>query len=164
MPSNCDSPFPARGQSRRNGDAQQPVAAQLGARGAPKTVIIWLCVDELFRTDGTVSYIADVRDVPELRKIGPMISRLRVHHQSDAAPADFRAQVGLMWSVTGQIWSTPVVIYAAQAGSGQWIGSWYSTDANFGLNLRASIDVSNVAANPPVSGRLTIALEVELKS
>ena len=130
----------------------------------PKTLVIWLCVDELFRTDGTTTYLVDVRDVAELRKLGPMINRMRVHHQSDAAPADFRVQVSLAWSVTGQIWSSPVVIYAGQANSGQWIGAWYNTDANFGLNIRPSIDVSNVAANPPVSGRLSIAVEVELKS
>ena len=40
------------------------VEIQYGPNGKPKAMLIWLCVDELFRTDGTTTYIPDVRDVP----------------------------------------------------------------------------------------------------
>ena len=135
-----------------------------GLHGAPKTIIVWVCVDELFRSDGSTTYIADVRDVPEVRKLGPMINRLRVHHQTENGTSDFRVQVSCAWSMTGLIWASPTVVYAGQAGNGQWIGTWTNTDTFLGLNLRFSVDVSNVAQNPPVSGRVTIALEIELKS
>ena len=139
------------------------VEIQYGPRGRPKTMLVWLCVDELFRTDGTTTYIADVRDVPEIRKLGPSINRMRIWHQAEGAGADFRMQASLAWSISGLIWSTPAVIYAGQAGNGQWGGAWTNTDTSFGPNIRVSIDVNNLNAGNPQSGRLTVALEIELK-
>lgn len=141
----------------------QKVEIQYGPNGKPKAMLIWLCVDELFRTDGTTTYIPDVRDVPELRKLGPMIGKMRIWHQAEGAGADFRMQATISWSITGLIWSTPTVIYAGQAGNGQWPGAWFNIDSNFGPNIRISLDVSNANAGNPQVGRLTVALEVELK-
>ena len=93
-----------------------------------------------------------------------MINRLRVHYEAESAGANFKGRMTMAWSVSGRIWSTPVEILAPQTGPLQVIGAWYTTDGNFGLNLRAAVEVANAAGAALESGRLTIAIEVELKS
>lgn len=69
-----------------------------------------------------------------------------------------------MWSVSGRVWSTPVQIFGPQAGVGQVIGAWYSTDANFGLQMQYVIEASNMAGTAIENGRIIAFLEIELKS
>jgi hypothetical protein len=136
-------------------------------RGAlPKVLLVVLCQDELFRTDGTGTWLPTVYEPAELRTLGPMIKQLRVHYVAEAATSsNFRARVTLAWSVLARSWSTPDPILATTAGTQTGtIGSWYTTDGNFGLFLRGSVEVSNASGAALESARLTVILEIELKS
>lgn len=71
----------------------------------------------------------------------------------------------MSWSVLGRSWDTPVDILSNQAGSTTGvIGNWYTTDAKFGLLTRFFVEVSNVSGTAIESGRITVILEIELKS
>lgn len=149
-------------------DASTPRARSYNkASGSmPKVLVIPLCVDLLVRTDGTSTPVANPMDAPQLRNLGPMIQQLRVHYVAESASsANFRAQVSLQWSVLGRTWSTPVQpqtnLVGNQTGA---ISGWYTNDANFGLLMRASVDASNVSGAATESARVTVILEIELKS
>jgi hypothetical protein len=137
----------------------------LGARGAPKVLIIPLAIRQVMTTAASTSTnVYHLVDDPQLRAVGPMTYRMRVHWFAEWCTTNFQGKVSMQFSVTGQTWSTPVTLLSAQTGDGQVIGAWYSTDANFGLNLQVSIDVANSSGTAIENGRVTAYLEVELKS
>lgn len=133
--------------------------------GLPKIIVVALCEDKLYRTDGTTTYIADIIDVAQIRALGPMIAQMRVHYVCESATTNFRAKVTSSWSVIGRTWSTPVDLNTAVVGDHTGsIGSWYVTDSAFGLLMRYAIAVSNNSGDAIESGRLSVFLEIELKS
>lgn len=93
-----------------------------------------------------------------------MIEKLRIHWQGEDFTADFLAKVFLRWSVTGQEWSDPVYLLPEQDSSGQSISTYYTNDANFGLQLRIGIAVANGTAGNVQVGKITAYLEIVLKS
>lgn len=84
-----------------------------------------------------------------------MINRLRVHYEAESAGTNFKGRMTMAWSVSGRVYSTPAEILAPQTGLLQVIGAWYTTVANFGLNLRGA-RVAHVVA------RLHRRLQLEL--
>lgn len=136
------------------------------AAGMPRSLVVTLCMDELYKTAGDDDpTVAELYDIPELRHIGPMMKQIRVHYVCEGATANFRAKVSMSWSVLGRTWDTPVEIMANVTGSNTGtIGSWYTTDSEFGLLTRFFIEVSNSTGTAIESGRITVILEIDLKS
>ncbi len=132
---------------------------------APKSILVTLCSEETFRTNGTQTRTVTLYDLPQVRRLGPLINRIRVHWLVEGASgANFQGGVTLAWSVAGRTWSNPVDLLALTANNAELIGAWYTTDGNFGLNMRYSIDVANLAGSVQEFGRVTCVLEIELKS
>lgn len=136
-----------------------------GGAAFPKVVVVPLCIDELFRTSGTTTFVETVCDLPELAEAGPMIKQVRVHWVCEPATANFSGKVQLQWSALRRVWSDPVDLISAQTGiKAQTIGAWYPTDSSFGLNLQVTIAVANSSGTAVESGRLSAFLEIEFKS
>jgi hypothetical protein len=152
---------------------QATVAGQMSSRsfsagsGMPKVLTVVLCEDMLYRTDGSDSvFTLDVYDLPEIRELGPMVHQIRVHYECEGATTHFQCQVTTAWSVRGRTWSSPSTLLPAQTGTqtGQ-IGNWFTTDSAFGLLMRYAIEVKNSTGFSTIeSGRVTVVLEIELKS
>ena len=86
--------------------------------GMPRTIVIALCMDELYKTAGDDDpTVAELYDIPELRHIGPMMKQIRVHYVCEGATANFRAKVTMSWSVLGRTWDAPVEIMANVTGT-----------------------------------------------
>lgn len=136
-----------------------------GSTGMPKSIIRVICQDELYKSDGTMTYVQDIYDIPELRELGPMISRIRVHYVCEGATTNFTAKVTLMWSVLGKTWSTSADILTAQTGNNTGtISSAMTTTTQFGILMRYAVEVKNSTGAAIESGRVTAILEIELKS
>lgn len=132
-----------------------------------KSILIPLCIDKKYITSGTTTFADDVYDVPQLRNIGPMISKIRAHVNVEDATGtnNFKVRVNLAWSILGRVWSTPTDILASQVGNTtSTISGWLSDDTKFGLQLRAAVGVCNVSAGGSETARVSVILEVELKS
>ena len=130
----------------------------------PKVIVIMLCQDLLLKTDGTATYVDQLLESEELATLGPMIKQIRVHLTTENATANFRVKVNLAWSMLGRTWNGPYDLITPATGNVQLIGAWYTDDTKFGLNLRSAVTVSNAAGVAIESGRVSVALEVELKS
>lgn len=62
-------------------------------------------------------------------------------------------------------WSTPVEIFAPLTGPQTGtIGTWYTDDEKFGPLLRFAVEAANASGTAIESARLTVLLQVELKS
>ncbi len=148
----------SRDATRRRGYAR-------GGGGMPKVIMVPVCLDELYRTDGTTNYLLDIKDLAELRELGPAIAKIRAIWVAEGATANLKGRVTMAWSAIGRTWSTPVEILAPLTGPQTGtIGAWYNDDANFGPLLRFAIEVCNAVGTAQESGRLTVMLQVELKS
>lgn len=133
--------------------------------GGPKVLLIQLMNEELVRTDGTTALAGKIFDHPQLRALGPQISRMRAWWHAEGAAATFTGQVLLSWSVTGRGYTAPVDITSGGvAGGTQTPTPWYSNDANFGPFLRVQVSWANTGAGAALTATLTVWLEVELKS
>lgn len=102
----------SRGRTTRMGRGRSDVS---------KVITIVLAVEDLVRTDGTQTYVGQIAENEQFRHLGPLIYRMRVHWESENATTNFRGKVTMAWSVSGKVWSTPVDLHAAVAGSGQSI-------------------------------------------
>lgn len=132
----------------------------------PKVITIALCQDQLMKTDGqNANWLADIYDLPEIRALGPMIKQIRVHFVAEAATTNFSAKVTTAWSVLGKTWSAAVDLLAEQTGTITGvISSAYTTDSAFGLLMRYAIETKNSSGTAIESARVTVVLEIELKS
>lgn len=131
----------------------------------PKVVLYTLCTDRMFKSSGSTLYADDVLDAPGLATLGPMIKQMRVHINVESSTTNFRYKVNFSWSMLGRVWSMPDDLTTAITGdTTSTIGSWYTDDTNFGLNLRLALAISNSTGTAIESGRVSIVLEVELKS
>lgn len=154
--------------SRSRPDAARRAFRSGGNAAYPKALVVALCVDETFRTDGTQVFLASVLDLPELEASGPMIKQLRVHWVCDPASTNFSGKVQMQWSAMKRSWSTAVDLITAQTGvKTQVMGAWYTAeehDEDFGLHLQFLISVANSAGSAQESGRVSAFLEIEFKS
>ncbi len=163
MPMASDNSFDRTLNASR--DATRRRCFSRGGSGMPKVIMVPVCLDDLYRTDGTTTYLLDIKDIPELRELGPAIAKIRAIWVAEGATSNFRGRVTMAWSALGRTWSTPVEIFAPLTGPQTGtIGAWYTDDANFGPLLRFAIEVSNAAGAAQESGRLSVMLQVELKS
>jgi len=141
--------------------------ARTGQGGMPKVVTVVLCEDELYKSDGSNTvWVSDIYDLPQVRALGPMIKQIRAFYVCEGATANFQARLTTQWSVLGKSWSTPVgEILPGQTGDKAGIVSAAFTDADkFGLLMRYGIEVKNSSGTAIESGRVTVILEIELKS
>ncbi len=133
--------------------------------GMSKVVTMVLCQDELYKSDGTATYVVDIFDLPQIRELGPMISQIRVHYVCEGGTTNFAARVTTYWSVMGRTWSSAVELLSAQVSTNTGtISAPYNTPAAFGLLMRYAIEVKTNSGAVVESGRLTVVLEIELKS
>lgn len=133
--------------------------------GMAKIIMRVLCQDELYKTDGTTTYLQDIFDVDELRELGPMIEQIRVHYVCEGASANFVAKVTLMWSVLGKTWSTSADILTAQTSTNTGtISSAMVTTTQFGVLMRYAVEIKNASGAAIETGRVTAILEIQLKS
>ncbi len=133
--------------------------------GTAKIITVVLCQDEVYKTDGTTTYLVDLFDVPTVREYGPLISQLRVHYACEGGTTNFVARVTSAWSLLGRSWSSPTVILGDQQGTQTGVISAYlATPGAFGILMRYAVEVKNFTGAATESGRVTIILEIELKS
>lgn len=136
-----------------------------GKGGMPKVITAQLCLDELFRTDGTATPLATLFDIPEIREYGPMINQLRVYYVCEGATTNFQCRVTSAWSILGRSFSAVTVILANQAGIQTGVlGTYVTTSSAFGPIMRYAVEVSNSTGAAIESGRVTVFIEIELKS
>lgn len=163
------------GSASASGGLQSTVPSTTGSRafartgqgGMPQVITVVLCEDELYKSDGSnTTWVSDIYDLPQVRTLGPMIKQIRAHYVCEGATANFQARVTTQWSVLGKSWSTPVgEILPGQTGDKAGIISTAFTDADkFGLLMRYAIEVKNSSGSAIESGRVTVILEIELKS
>lgn len=133
--------------------------------GMAKIIMYVLCQDELYKTDGTTTYLQDIYDIDELRELGPMIEQIRVHYVCEGASTNFVAKVTLMWSVLGKTWSTSADILTAQTSTNTGTISFaMTTTTQFGVLMRYAVEIKNASGALTESGRVTAILEIQLKS
>lgn len=131
----------------------------------PKIIMYVLCQDELYKTDGTTTYLQDIYDIDELRELGPMIEQIRVHYVCESGSTNFMAKVTLMWSVLGKTWSTSADILTGQTGTNTGtISSAMTTTTQFGVLMRYAVEIKNSTGAAIETGRVTAILEIQLKS
>lgn len=136
-----------------------------GKGGLPKVLTVVLCQDQLYKSDGTSTYVVDMFDLPELRELGPMISQIRVHYVCEAGTTNFAARVTSYWSVLGRTWSSASELLSAQTTTNTGtISAAFTTAAAFGLLMKYGIEVKTGSGALVECGRLTVVLEIELKS
>ncbi|MBM4368623.1 MAG: hypothetical protein FJ102_20590 [Deltaproteobacteria bacterium] len=163
MPIATDNSFDRALNASR--DATRRRSFSRGGSGMPKVIMVPVCLEDLYRSDGTVNYLVDLKDIAELRELGPAIAKIRAIWVAEGATANFKGRVTMAWSALGRTWSTPVEIFAPLTGPQTGtIGAWYSDDANFGPLLRFAIEVCNASGAAQESARLSVMLQVELKS
>ena len=135
------------------------------AGGMSKIITRVLCQDELYKTDGTTTFLQDIFDIDELRELGPLIEQIRVHYVCEAGTTNFVAKVTLMWSVLGKTWSTSADILTAQTGTNTGtISAAMVTTTQFGILMRYAVEIKNSTGAAIESGRVTAILEIQLKS
>ena len=152
----------SNGNNRSGGG--DPRVRVLSVGGVPRVVLVMLCDDQLFRTAADGTSVPTVFDIPEVRSLGALTKQVRVHYVCEGASTNFRAKVGMSWSVLGKSWDTPVEILANQTGTTTGVMSdWYGTSTEIGLLLRFQIEPSNASGAAIESGRVTVIVEIELK-
>ena len=130
-----------------------------------KIIMRVLCQDELYKTDGTGTFLQDIYDIDDLRELGPMIEQIRVHYVCEGGSTNFVAKVTLMWSVLGKVWSTSADILTAQTGTNTGtISSAMTVTTQFGVLMRYAVEVKNSTGAAIENGRVTTILEIQLKS
>ena len=63
--------------------------------GMSKVITMVLCQDELYKSDGTATWVVDIFDLAQIRELGPMISQIRVKTNSGAVVESGRLTVVL---------------------------------------------------------------------
>ena len=129
-----------------------------------KVILIPLLIEELLQTKGDANNVKRYVDVGPVSRLGPMIEKMRVHWEGTDFTANFVGEVDTEWSVSGQTWSPNFQLLGNQTSDGQTIGAYYTTDTNFGLNLRFTVECRNATGTAVEAGIVTAWLEVVLKS
>jgi len=135
----------------------------------PKKVLLTtLCEKRTFATIGQVSPNSVIAwlDIGPIERMGPMVEKFRVHWAGEGFTNYFQARVIMQWSTTGEIWNPApeAQLIAYQNADGEVIGSYYTTDSNFGLRLRMGMECENESGSLVESGSITAVLETVLKS
>lgn len=157
-----DSFDPTTGKSTTS-STQSYYGSKSGAM--PKVILYTLCTDRMFKSSGSALYADDVLEAQGLSTLGPMIKQMRVHINVENSTTNFRYKVNFSWSMLGRVWATPSDLTTAITGdTTSTIGSCYTDDTKFGLNLRFALAISNSSGTAIESGRVSVVLEVELKS
>jgi len=135
-------------------------------RGGGRKVLLFVLADDMpLQTDGAQVYRTVVVRAPaDLARLGPFIEKVRVHWVGSNFSTNFQARVISEYSVNGEIWSAPSEILPGQLADGQVVGNYFTTDNQFSLNMRYSIQTQNEAGTSIETGRVTAVLEVVLKS
>ena len=131
-----------------------------------KVLIVQLCSQRTFLTRAQTSGNDAVYKLPAglAEGIGPYMEQLRVTWEGMEFSTNFRAKVQMSYSVTGKTWSTPVDILSTQSGDGQTLGSFYTTETEFGPKLRFDLVCWNDTGSAVESGKVTASLEIVLRS
>jgi len=133
--------------------------------GGRKVLLFVLADDEPLTTDGLTTWRSVIiKSPPPLNRLGPFIEALKVHWYGTGFTNSFEARVVSEFSTTGELWAAPVQILPPETTDSQLISAPYTTETQFGLNMRVSIQTKNGTAGNVESGRVTAILEVVLKS
>ena len=131
-----------------------------------KVLVVPICKERTFLTKAQTAGNEAVYRLAAgpAEAIGPYMEKLRVAWEGMEFSTNFSAKVRMSYSVTGTNWSTPVDILSTQSADGQTIGSFYSTDTEFGPKLRFELVCWNGSGSAVESAKISANLEIVLRS